>query len=290
MAHLRFNCFVICSVFLHARIVVLHAFPHTLNLSTMEEASGVTEFDKRDVIYSTSVTSLSSQDLLEPTAVHTEGEGTTIEHYLLNDILGFLQENLFLILVITGLIIIIFLLICSAVVLSRRRKVSTYYPGAFPAKMYVNESDKTGGTRIFCEVPEKPISTSVEEPNNRAKQLQEDILLATKNLRTSTKSPRKEEKSKPSGSGSAEDADQEKNVNSKKIEEKNPDEVEEEIGSGTTQDPAHDGYLDKSEPSKSETTLENELSCRSGNLETRDESQEVAAPGLSFMSEEKTAF
>ncbi|XP_062845117.1 transmembrane protein 119b [Trichomycterus rosablanca] len=261
----------------------------------MEEASGVKEFDKHELTYSTSV-SLYSQDPLGPTSVYTEGEETTTEHNLLKEVLGFLQENLFLILVITGLIIIIFLLICSAVVLSRRRKVSAYYPCAFPAKMYVNESDKTGGARIFCEVPEKPPSSSMEEPTNRAKRLQEDILLATKNLRTPTKCPWKEDKTKLSKPKSAEQAEQEKE-NSRMAEEKNPEqcvteEAEEEISSGTSQDTAPVGHMEKSDPSKSETALENEHPSGSNNLETHEEKdkQEVVAPGLSFISEEKTAF
>uniref|UniRef100_A0A674EVH5 Transmembrane protein 119b n=1 Tax=Salmo trutta TaxID=8032 RepID=A0A674EVH5_SALTR len=67
----------------------------------------------------------------------TTSDGSThIEHFLLSQIVHFLQENMLLILVASILFITIFLILCCACIMSRKRKVNAYYPSSFPSKMY----------------------------------------------------------------------------------------------------------------------------------------------------------
>ncbi|XP_034047981.1 transmembrane protein 119b [Thalassophryne amazonica] len=106
----------------------------------------------------------------------------------LGEAVNFLQENLFLILVVTTIALAILLVICGAILMSRRHKVNAYYPSSFPSKMYVDHKDKTGGVRLFNEVPEKPAPEQESEPLDSHKQLQEDIMRAAKSLRAANKS------------------------------------------------------------------------------------------------------
>uniref|UniRef100_A0A3P8Z1M8 Transmembrane protein 119a n=1 Tax=Esox lucius TaxID=8010 RepID=A0A3P8Z1M8_ESOLU len=79
---------------------------------------------------------------------------THVELSLLDQMVQFLQDNMLLIMVASILFITIFLILCCACIMSRKRKVNAYYPSSFPSKI---------------------------------KQLQEDIMRATKNLRTPSK-------------------------------------------------------------------------------------------------------
>ncbi|XP_068430925.1 transmembrane protein 119b [Clinocottus analis] len=112
---------------------------------------------------------------------------THVETDFLNGVVDFLEENMLLILVAGSFILLVFLLVCGAIVMSRRRKVNAYYPSSFPSKMYVDHRDKTGGAKLFNEVPEKPAPEQESEPVDSHKQLQADIMMAAKRLRTPNK-------------------------------------------------------------------------------------------------------
>ncbi|XP_015240630.1 PREDICTED: transmembrane protein 119-like [Cyprinodon variegatus] len=99
----------------------------------------------------------------------------------------FLEENMLLILVSTILIFLTFLITCGAFFMSRRLKVNSYHPCSFPSKMYVDHQDKTGGTKIFCEVQGKVVPELELEAVDSNKQLQEEILRAASSLRTPKK-------------------------------------------------------------------------------------------------------
>lgn len=112
---------------------------------------------------------------------------THVETDFLNRVVDFLEENTLLILVAGSFILLVFLLICGAIIMSRRHKVNAYYPSSFPSKMYVDHRDKTGGAKLFNEVPEKPAPEQESEPVDSHKQLQADIMRAAKRLRTPNK-------------------------------------------------------------------------------------------------------
>ncbi|XP_034403450.1 transmembrane protein 119b [Cyclopterus lumpus] len=112
---------------------------------------------------------------------------THVETDFLNRVVNFLEENILIILVAGSFILLVFLLICGAVIMSRRHKVNAYYPSSFPSKMYVDHRDKTGGAKLFNEVPEKPAPEQESEPVDSHKQLQADIMRAAKRLRTPNK-------------------------------------------------------------------------------------------------------
>lgn len=113
---------------------------------------------------------------------------THVETDFLSQVVKFLEENMLLILVASTFILLVFLIISGAIFMSHRRKVNAYYPSSFPSKMYVDHRDKTGGTKLFNEVPEKPATEQETEPVDSHKQLQEDIMRAAKSLRTPNKS------------------------------------------------------------------------------------------------------
>ncbi|XP_072548924.1 transmembrane protein 119b [Salminus brasiliensis] len=294
MDHLRLCCFLTWAVILQqsGTIYATHLFP---NLSI--ESSGDSEEGKSEMIPSPSVMS-NGPEILEPTVVSTEEEEVThMEHYILTKMADFLRQNLFLILVVTCLLVLLVLIVCSAVVLSNRRKVSAYYPCSFPTKMYVDKTDKTGGGQVFSSVPEKLASSSAEEPVNSVKQLHEDIMLATRNLRTPTKAPWKEEKDeKPAEAESKPPANEEGGEKFCSCEDNNPqepviNEAMEEMNSRMSQDAEPVCYMEKTDPFIPDPPSESEHPSGSDSLETQEgtDKQEVAA-SPSFISEEMTAF
>ncbi|XP_053196365.1 transmembrane protein 119b [Scomber japonicus] len=112
---------------------------------------------------------------------------THMDDNFLSQVVNFLEGNMLLILVASTFFLIVFLIICGATFMSRRRKVNAYYPSSFPSKMYVDHRDKTGGAKLFNEVPEKAAPEQESEPVDSHKQLQRDIMKATKSLRTPNK-------------------------------------------------------------------------------------------------------
>nr|XP_020441374.1 transmembrane protein 119 [Monopterus albus] len=147
-------------------------------------AEGSTDEEEPGIFTSSQPTSSSQVSEYQTTPVGP----TPVETYFLGQVVKFLEENMFLIIVAATLILLVFLIICGAITLSRRRKVTAYYPSSFPSKMYVDHRDKTGGTKLFNEVPGKPTSEQESEPVDSHKQLQADIMKAAKSLRTPNKS------------------------------------------------------------------------------------------------------
>lgn len=117
----------------------------------------------------------------------TPGSPAHVEVDFLKQVEDFLLENMLLILVVTILVFILILIICGAVFMSRRRKVNAYYPSSFPSKMYVDHRDRTGGAKPFKEVPEKTTPEQSSEAVDSHRQLQDDIMKASRNLRTPSK-------------------------------------------------------------------------------------------------------
>lgn len=105
----------------------------------------------------------------------------------LNQAVIFLEENMFLILLWCSLTVLTFLIVCGAIIMSRRRKVNAYYPSSFPSRMYVDQRDKAGGTKLFNEVPERATPEQQAEPFDSHKELQAAIMRAAKSLRTPSK-------------------------------------------------------------------------------------------------------
>ncbi|KAI1882405.1 hypothetical protein AGOR_G00250350 [Albula goreensis] len=114
-------------------------------------------------------------------------DSSGVEHFLLERMTGFLQDNLALVLALSALVAAAIFLACCAAAVSRHRKVAAYYPSAFPAGRYVDQRDKAGGAPSFREVPERPPDTRPAEQHDSGRQLQQDILNAAKKLRTPTK-------------------------------------------------------------------------------------------------------
>lgn len=219
-----------------------------------------------------------------------------------NQAADFLKENHLPIIVITTLILLIFTILCSAAILSRRRKVSTYYPCAFPSKMYVDEQDKAGGGRFFSEVPEKTNTSPSEEPVNSARQLQEDIMMATKNLRTPLKSPRKEKSEEAEAQKPAKEEESplcelsqeescgllEENITNESV----VDDPVEKISPSRSQDDVPSCDMEKTDLSDSGPPDESKHPSGLENSEIQEDTnkQEVTTSGSPFISEEKTAF
>lgn len=110
-----------------------------------------------------------------------------VETDFLSQAVTFLEENMLLILVSCSLILLSCLIVCGAIFMSHRRKVNAYYPSSFPSKMYVDQRDKSGGAKLFNEVPEKAAPEPQAELLDSHKELQAAIMKAAKNLRTPTK-------------------------------------------------------------------------------------------------------
>ncbi|XDV20743.1 hypothetical protein PO909_026009 [Leuciscus waleckii] len=294
MDHSALRCLIGLSVTLLTR--------HTANgtpviLNDSMESSGQWESESTDPIPTPSISSLLNESV-KTTSIYEEKHTKSF----LNQMVDFLQENHLPIIVITTLLFLILTILCSAAILSRRRKVSTYYPCAFPSKMYVDERDKTGGVRIFNEVPEKANTRPTEEPVNSARQLQEDIMLATKNLRTPAKTPWKEknetaedqksaddeecpqcDKSQENGCGLLEDKTTNQSAIEDSVEKSSPSRSQDSV-------PACD--MENTDPSDSGLPEESKHLSGPENSEIQENTnkQEVATSDSPFISEEKTAF
>lgn len=186
-------CWVILTIALHCHCQA-KATPLTLNISM--EGSG--EVDEIEVI-PTSARGSRAPPLASPT-VGVELDKTQVEPFQIGQVVDFLRENLFPILVISSLLVLVIVIITCAYILSHKRKVSAYYPCSFPSKMYVDQRDKSGGAKVFSEVPEKESTGGQhgEPARDSARRLQEDILMIAKNLRSPTKGVRVDKEPKGS--------------------------------------------------------------------------------------------
>ncbi|XP_061655810.1 transmembrane protein 119b [Phyllopteryx taeniolatus] len=134
-----------------------------------------------------------SADLEEPDNVTSSGapldHRSTTSDFLVQ-LADFLRDHVFLVLVAVSLVLILVLAVCGVIFLTRRRKANAYYPSSYPAKMYVDQLDKSGGVRGFHEILDKKkelASDGESEPVDSHKQLQADIMRAAKSLRTPTR-------------------------------------------------------------------------------------------------------
>ncbi|XP_014350133.1 uncharacterized protein TMEM119A isoform X2 [Latimeria chalumnae] len=116
--------------------------------------------------------------------------------FSLEMIVDFLRENMFLIIVVGSLLLLMLFVVCTASLVKHKHKASAYYPSSFPQKKYVDQNDKSGGVKPFIEVPEQDEDAAKEEQVDSSKQLQEDILAAAQNLKSSTKAVANGEESK----------------------------------------------------------------------------------------------
>uniref|UniRef100_A0A8C1UXK9 Transmembrane protein 119b n=1 Tax=Cyprinus carpio TaxID=7962 RepID=A0A8C1UXK9_CYPCA len=289
MDHSDLQCLIGLSVILLSRRPT-YATPDIFNDSL--EGSGQWDFTPTPGISS----------FLNESVKFTSIDGEKRSKSFLDQLVDFLQENHLPIIVITTLLLLIITILGLAAILSHRHKVSTYYPCAFPSKMYVDDRDKTGGVRFFSEVLEKANTSSSEEPVNSARRLQEDIMLATKNLRTPIKMPLKEKNKTVEDQKHAEDEEcvqceksQEESCGSLEDKTTNQSAVEDTVEKSApsrSQDRVPACDMENTDPSDSGPPEESKHSSGSENLEIQEDTnkQDVATSGSTFISEEKTAF
>ncbi|XP_043095828.1 transmembrane protein 119b [Puntigrus tetrazona] len=293
MDHSALHCLIGLYVILLTRLPT-YATPVIFNDSS--EGSG--QWDSESTGLTPTPTISSFNESVKSTSIDGEKNSKSF----LDQLVDFLRENHLPIIVIATLLFLIITILCSAAILSRRRKVSTYYPCAFPSKMYVDERDKTGGERFFSEVPEKANTSSSEEPVNTARQLQEDIMLATKNLRTPIKTTWKEKNEAAEDQKQAEDegsaqCDKSQVESCGELEDKttNQSTVEDTVEKSCpnrSQDSIPAFEMEKTDPSDSGPPEESKHSSGPENSEIQKDTnkQDVATSGSPFISEEKTAF
>ncbi|XP_073697215.1 transmembrane protein 119b [Garra rufa] len=293
MDHSALRCLIGLSIILLSR----HPTYATPVFNDSFEGSGQLDSGSADLTPTPSIF-----PFLNESVKSTSIDGEKQSKLFLDELEDFLRENHLPIIVISTLLFLIIAILCSAAILSRRRKVSTYYPCDFPSKMYVDERDKTGGARFFNEVPEKTNTSSSEEPVNSARKLQQDIMLATKNLRTPIKTPWKEKNEVAKDQKHAEDVEC---VHCDKSQEKSCGFLEDK----TTNQSALEDSVEKSSPSRSQDSVpacdmektdpldsgppeESKHSSGPENSEIQEDTnkQDVATSGSPFISEEKTAF
>ncbi|XP_062411166.1 transmembrane protein 119b [Sardina pilchardus] len=195
-------CWVSLTITLYCSCQV-KATPLAFNISV--EGSG--EADEIELI-PTSARGARIPPLAAPT-VGAALDKTQVEPFHVGQVVDFLRKNLFPILVISSLLVLVLVIVSCASILSHKRKVSAYYPCSYPSKMYVDQQDKSGGAKVFSEVPEKEAGGGQQgEPaRDSARRLQEDILMIAKNLRSPSKGVRVDKEVKGGSAPKLDEAD-----------------------------------------------------------------------------------
>ncbi|XP_076140296.1 transmembrane protein 119-like [Alosa pseudoharengus] len=298
-------CWVSLTITLYCSCQI-EATPLAFNIS----AEGSGETDEIEMI-PTSARGARIPPLAAPT-VGAALDKTQVEPFHMGQVVDFLRENLFPILVISSLLVLVLVIISCASILSHKRKVSAYYPCSFPSKMYVDQSDKSGGAKIFSEVPEKEatVGQQGEPARDSARRLQEDILMIAKNLRSPSKGVRVDKEGKGGSAPKLEETDKStKNEDATQVaasspsgQETNPSQPasdapqKEEEDDNVNQHPAlspetHTGKLKGLEeeglPKEGDTSPGPQSS--EGPQET-EETQETDSPATALLAGEKTAF
>lgn len=111
-------------------------------------------------------------------------EGPAPPTNLMDGIVDFFRQYVMLIAVVGSLTFLVMFIVCAALITRQKHKATAYYPSSFPEKKYVDQSDRAGGPRAFCEVPDRAPDNRPEETLDSSQQLQADILAATQNLRS----------------------------------------------------------------------------------------------------------
>lgn len=296
-------CWVSLTIALHC-CYQTEATPLVFNTSV--EGSG--ELDEIEVI-PTSARGSRAPPLALPT-VGVELDKTQVEPFHLGQVVDFLRENLFPILVISSLLVLVIVIITCASILSHKRKVSAYYPCSFPSKMYVDQRDKSGGGKVFSEVPEREsIGGQQGEPvRDSARRLQEDILMIAKNLRSPPKGIRVDKEAKGSVPKLNEVEKSPKNENATQVADSCPlgqetdtshpasDEPKgEEANVNQPLAPSSETNIGKPEAPEEEEGLLKEGDTSPGPQSSQGpqetaETQETDSPAVGLLAGEKTAF